>query len=107
MQRNMLVKRKKAMVMALTVALVVVAAGAAYAFLAPTGAAGEVGGDLYELVVDKFIKGPIGSAAGVALVVTGAIGAAMGKLTGAAWPLIGGGILVAAPSMATSLGMLF
>lgn len=66
-----------------------------------------VGEDLYSLIVDDFIKGPIGTAAGVVLVVVGAVGAAMGKLSAAAWPLVGGGVLVAAPTLATSLGMIF
>lgn len=101
--------RKRMLVAVLTVALAVVVAGAAFAFTDPGASAGTgvVGWDLYDLVVNKFIKGPIGSAAGVSLVVVGAVGAAMGKLTGAVWPLIGGGVLVGAPSMAISLGMLF
>jgi len=75
----------------------------AMAFTTTTG----VGEDLYNLIVTDFIQGPIGTAAGVVLVVVGAVGAAMGKLSAAAWPLVGGGVLVAAPTLATSLGMIF
>ena len=89
--------------MLLVAGLITVMATDAMAFTATTG----VGSDLYDLVVTKFIKGPIGTAAGVALVVMGAVGAAMGKLSTAAWPLVGGGVLVAAPTLATSLGMVF
>ena len=107
MLRNMSMKRRKMVVALMAGLLVLAVAGTAFAFMSPTGAATEVGYDLYNLVVNKFIKGPIGSAAGVALVVVGAVGAAMGKLSGAAWPLIAGGILVGAPGIATSLGMIF
>lgn len=65
------------------------------------------GYELYELIVNDFIAGPLGTAAGVVLVVVGAIGAAMGKLSAAAWPLVGGGALALAPTLAESLGMIF
>ncbi len=101
-------KKKQVVTMVMMVSLVVLAmAGAAFAFTAPTGAATEVGGSLYDLIVTKFIQGPIGSAAGVVLMVVGGIAAALGKMAQAAWPLVGGGILVAAPTLATSLGMIF
>lgn len=91
-----------AMLMLMLAAVVMLQASDAHAFTATTG----VGSDLYDLVVTKFIKGPIGTAAGVALVVLGGVGAAMGQLSRAAWPLVGGGVLVAAPTLATSLGMI-
>lgn len=107
MLRNMSMKRRKMVVALMAGLLVLAVAGTAFAFMTPTGAATEVGFDLYDLIVNKFIKGPIGAAAGVALVVVGAVGAALGKLSGAVWPLIGGGVLVGAPGLASSLGMIF
>jgi uncharacterized membrane protein len=97
-------KRKKLMV-ALVVALVVVSVcSIAYAFTIPTSGTGY---ELYDLIVNQYILGPIGAAAGIVMLTTGAIGATMGKLGAAAWPLVGGGMLVIAPKLAGSLGMLF
>ena len=100
-------KNRKVLVLVVTSLVVLAMAGVAMAFLAPAAAGSTVGYDLYDLVVNKIIKGPMGSAAGVVMLVAGAVGAAMGKLSSAAWPLVGGGLLVAAPGIATSLGMLF
>lgn len=88
------------------VVLVVALAGVAFAFTSPTSNA-EVGYDLWDLIVNKFIKGPIGTTTGVVFMAIGAIAAALGRMSAAAWPLVGGGVLVAAPTLATSLGMIF
>ena len=99
-------RRKKVLVTVLVVMAVVAMAGVAMAFMSPSVVT-DPGYDLWNLVVNKFIKGPIGTATGVVMLVAGAVGAAMGKSSGAAWPLVGGGALVTAPSLAVSLGMLF
>jgi len=97
--------KKKYFVMLAVVMAVVAMAGVAMAFNA--GASGDVGYELYDLIVNKFIKGPIGAAGGTGLLVVGAVMAGLGKISGAAWPLVGGGILVSASALANSLGMTF
>ena len=100
-------KRRNNVLLTMLVVMAVVAlAGVALAFTAPTVTTNP-GYDLWDLIVNKFIKGPLGTAAGVVMLTAGAVGAAMGKLSGAVWPLVGGGALVTAPSLAVSLGMLF
>ena len=98
-------KNRNVLVMVVVSLVVLAMAGVAMAFTTPTNAG--VGFSLYKLIVTDIVQGPIGTAAGVVMLAGGAVGAAMGKLTAAAWPLVGGGILVAAPTIATSLGMLF
>ena len=100
-------KNRKVLVMVVASLVVLAIAGVAMAFVSPAAAGTTVGYDLFDLIVNKIIKGPIGTAAGVVMLAAGAVGAAMGKLSSAAWPLVGGGLLVAAPTIATSLGMLF
>lgn len=95
------------MVVMMLVALAVIAvAGSAFA-LGNGGAAGDTGYELYDLVVNKLIKGSIGAAAGTGFMVVGAVMAALGKVSAALWPLIGGGMLASASALANSLGMLF
>lgn len=92
-------------VLALSVLAILVVAGTAFALNG--GSTTGVGGELYKLVVEDFIKGPIGAAAGTGFIVVGAVMAVMGKISGAIWPLIGGGMLASASGMANSLGMIF
>ena len=91
----------------ITVLAVLAIAGAAFALTGGTSGTTTVGADLYDLVVNKFIAGPIGAAAGTGFIVVGAVMAVMGKISGAIWPLIGGGMLASASTLATSLGLLF
>lgn len=95
--------KKYSLVAVLVVVAVVAMSSAAMAFTVTTG----TGHELYDLIVTDFIGGAIGTTAGVVFIVVGAVAAALGKLSGAAWPLVGGGVLVAAPGLANSLGMVF
>ena len=101
--------KNRKFVMLSVVSMLVLAAGAAFAFTASSAAgfATGLGYNLYNIVVNQVVMGPIGTAGGVVMLAGGAIGAAMGKLSAAMWPLLGGGLLIAAPSIATGLGMLF
>jgi len=98
------IDRKRIIVMVLAALAVIAVAGSAFA-LAPGSE--TTGLELYDLVVNKFIKGPIGAAAGTGFMVVGAVMAAMGKISAAVWPLIGGGVLASASALANSLGMVF
>ena len=97
---------KRVVVLVMTLLVVLATAGAAFALNGGSGNTG-VGGDLYDLVVNKFINGPLGAAAGTGFIVVGAVMACMGKISGAVWPLIGGGLLASASTLASSLGLLF
>lgn len=96
--------KKKLFVTAMTVLAMIAMSGVAMAFTAdPSGK----GYEIYDLIVNDFIGGPIGAAGGTGLMVVGAVMAGLGKISGAAWPLVGGGILVSASALAQSLGMTF
>ena len=96
--------KNRKFVMLAVVSMLILVAGAAFAWVTPTAGLGY---SMYTLVVTDILQGPIGMAGGVVMMAGGAIGAAMGKLSAAMWPLLGGGLLIAAPSITTSLGMLF
>ncbi len=100
----MQMNRKKMVVVVLAALSIVAVASVAFA-LSP--GAETTGLELYDLIVNKFIKGPIGAAAGTAFMVIGAVMAAMGKIGAAVYPLIGGGVLASASALANSLGMVF
>ncbi|MEM1672315.1 MAG: hypothetical protein QXT86_09735 [Archaeoglobaceae archaeon] len=73
-----------------------------FAFTSPT--AGSMLYDVYDIFVKKIVQGPVGTAAGVACMVYGGVQLVMGRLGSAVLPIIGGGILVKAESIANSLG---
>ena len=98
--------KKKTIMCVVAVLVVAVASTTAFALTGGSNTTG-VGYELYDLVVNKFINGPIGGAAGTGFIVVGAVMAVLGKVSQAIWPLIGGGMLAAASGMANSLGMIF
>jgi len=61
--------------------------------------------DLYDIFVNKMIKGPIGTAAGVAAMVYGGANLIVGRWSGAILPILGGAMLIKADSIASSIGM--
>jgi len=61
--------------------------------------------DLYDILVNKMIKGPVGTAAGVAAMVYGGTNLIIGRWTGAILPILGGAMLIKADSIASSVGM--
>ncbi|MEM4620805.1 MAG: hypothetical protein QW607_11415 [Desulfurococcaceae archaeon] len=60
--------------------------------------------DVYDIFVKKIVQGPVGTAAGVACMVYGGVQLVMGRMASAVLPIIGGGLLVKAESIANSLG---
>jgi type IV secretory pathway VirB2 component (pilin) len=74
----------------------------AFAFTAPSGGFMY---DIYKLVVQDLIQGPVGAATGVAAMVYGGIRLIMGQWGGAVWPIIGGAVLYKADALANSIGM--
>lgn len=85
-----------------TLLVVGVLTGSAFAFTPPSGGLMY---DIYDIVVNDLIKGPVGAAAGVAAMVFGGVKLMMGQWGGAVWPILGGAVLYKADTLATSLGM--
>jgi hypothetical protein len=74
-----------------------------WAFTVPSGSGFFY--DIYDILVNKMINGPVGTATGVGLMVYGGIRLALGQFTGAVLPILGGATLVKAESLAQSIGM--
>jgi len=83
--------------------LSVLLAAAALAYTAP--AAGDPGYAVYDILVNKMLKGPIGSAGGVFLMALGATMINQSWVKGGATAL-GGGVVFNADAVATSFGMM-
>ena len=81
---------------------VLVLGSSAFAYTLPTSGFFY---DVYDILVNKIAKGPVGTAGGVALLSYGGIRLAMGQWTHALFPIISGGILVKADTLAQSIGM--
>ena len=69
-------------------------------------AQGDFGYDLYDISVNKIIKGPIGFITGSAGIVIGAIFAMKNQLVAAAPAIIGGAAVIKAESITETMGML-
>ena len=65
-----------------------------------------LGFTVYDIIVTKMLKGPIGGAAGVAFIALGAIQAVRNNLIGAVPAVLAGGILIKADSVVRALGAL-
>ena len=78
------------------------AATAALAFTAP--AAGDLGFDIYDLVVNQGVEGPLGLMAGVVALAFGAFQAISGRVITGVMAIIAGGVLISAEGIVTSLG---
>ena len=78
---------------------------AAHAFTAP--AATDFAYTIYDIGVNKILKGPIGFVGGVAAMVLGAMMAIQQKIPMAIPCILGGAVLLGADTLVTSLGMTF
>ena len=63
--------------------------------------------DIYDIGVNKLLKGPLGFVAGVSTIVVGAVFAVQAKVMQAIPAVIGGATMLKADAVVTSLGMLF
>lgn len=91
--------------------LVVLAAGVsifapivAQAITAP--ASGSFAYDIYDVAVNKILKGPVGFVGGVGTIVMGGISAVRGQVLPAVLATLGGGVILKADALTTSLGAL-
>lgn len=80
-------------------------ASAAYAFTTPTP--GTFMYDLYDIAVEKLLKGPAGFVAGVGAMIFGAFSLLRGAVLQAIPAVLGGAVLIKADTIVTSLGMIF
>ncbi|MEM3771631.1 MAG: hypothetical protein QXW80_04925 [Candidatus Micrarchaeia archaeon] len=72
-----------------------------------TPSQGSFAYDLYDIVVEKLLKGPAGFVAGCGAVIYGAASLIMGRILPAVLGIAGGALLIKADSIAQSLGLLF
>ncbi|MBI3753975.1 MAG: hypothetical protein HY266_08055 [Deltaproteobacteria bacterium] len=77
----------------------------AFAVTAPV--AGSFAYDVFDIGVNKILKGPIGFVGGVSAMALGAWSAVTGKIGVAIPAVIGGAVLMKADALVTSLGFLF
>jgi hypothetical protein len=69
-------------------------------------AAGSFAYDIYDIAVDRILKGPIGFVGGMIAMVVGAISAIQARILLAIPAILGGALLLKADSIVTSLGMI-
>ncbi len=98
------VKPEKLMIFFMAVAAVMVGPHSAHAITTPV--AGSFAYDIYDVGVNDILKGPIGFVAGVGAIVFGAIEAIRKQPILGISSLLGGGILLKADTIVSSLGLL-
>lgn len=77
----------------------------AYAVTAP--ASGSFAYDVYDIAINKILKGPIGFVCGGAAIVLGAVNAIGGRIMTAVPCVLGGAAILKADAITESLGLLF
>jgi hypothetical protein len=95
---------KKSTVVLMALIVLIVSAGAAFAFTAP--AATDFFYDIYDIGVNRMLKGPIGFVGGIIAMVAAAILAVRQMILPAAGTVLAGIFLLKADSLVTSLGAL-
>ncbi len=97
----------------LRLAIVMAASAAAVLFLSPNEAlafqapgAGSFAYDLYDITVNKILKGPIGFVGGVGAVAAGAVAVIRQMLAPGLLALLGGAAMLKADTIVESLGMM-
>ena len=71
-----------------------------------TPAAGSFAYDIYDIAVDRILKGPIGFVGGMIAMVVGAIAAIQARILLAIPAILGGALLLKADNIVTSLGII-
>lgn len=87
-----------------TIALVAVTSSA-FAITAPV--AGDFAYDVYDIGVNKIVKGPIGYVGGMGAIAFGAIQATKNQVLQAVPAIIGGAAILKADAIVSTMGMLF
>ena len=97
-------KETRLMLVFMAVAFVLGLSGVASAITAPT--TGSFAYDVYDIGVNKLLKGPVGFVGGVAAIVIGAIAAIRAQIMLAIPAILGGAALLKADTITASLGMI-
>ncbi|MEM7828040.1 MAG: hypothetical protein QW561_01725 [Candidatus Aenigmatarchaeota archaeon] len=95
-------KEQRTVILSLLAVIAMGAIQVAQAVNTPT--AGTFAYDLYDIGVNKIVRGPIGFVGGVVAMVAGAIAAIQAKIMLALPAILGGAALLKADSIVTSLG---
>ncbi len=82
-----------------------IAPAAVYAVTAPT--TGSFAYDVYDIAVEKLLKGPVGFVSGVAAMIFGAVTAISGRVLPSVLPILGGAMLLKADAIVNSMGLIF
>ena len=96
-------KEMRLMLVFMAAAMVLGLSSVASAITAP--AAGSFAYDVYDIGVNKILKGPVGFVGGVAAIVIGAIAAIRAQIMLAIPAILGGAVILKADTITTSLGM--
>lgn len=96
--------KKQTTIILLALVVLLAAAGTAMAFTAP--AATDFFYDIYDIGVNKMLKGPIGFVAGIMAMVAAAVLAIRQMILPAAGTVLAGIFLLKADTLVTSLGAL-
>lgn len=96
-------KEVRLMLVFMAAAMVLGLSSVASAITAP--AAGSFAYDVYDIGVNKILKGPIGFIGGVSAIVIGAIAAIRAQIMLAIPAILGGAVILKADTITTSLGM--
>jgi hypothetical protein len=73
------------------------------AITAPTS--GSFAYDMYDIVVNKMLKGPVGFVAGLAAIAFGAVNLIQARIMAALPAILGGALLIKADTVTSSLGL--
>ena len=98
----MIRKLKKAVIGAAATLSVFAMTTAAHAFTPP--ATGDLAYDLYDIIVNQGIEGPLGFMAGVLAIAFGAFTAIRGAILSGLMSVLAGAVLISAQSIMTSIG---
>ena len=87
------------------IAMVLMDAANAFAINAPSS--GSFAYDLYDIAVEKILKGPIGYVGGMAAMALGAVALIGGRVFAAVPAVLGGAALLKADTLIQGIGLIF
>ena len=103
----MIVKKATLLAMLTVLAVWAVMSVPSVVFAFTTPSAGSFAYDVYDITVNKILKGPIGFVSGVTGIVLGATQLFVGRYMTAVPPILGGALLLKAEDILTTLNFTF
>lgn len=98
---------KRLLVTMLLTGIVLSVVGPAAVFAFTTPSSGTFAYDVYDIGIEKILKGPIGFVAGAGAMVYGATKLFVGQVFPAVISILGGAVFLKSPELIETLGMLF